>query len=140
MARSGIYVNGKEIVARYVGDKLVWRKGKWVYFKEVTFPMSSYTWSDISLNAVVIRERQIIFSIPESKKFPKIAHAVDGAYKVKFNNDVEFILESLEIAYNRETHRSHTLMIKFYFRSVIEKQSFEVLVRRGILYSIYARG
>ena len=26
MARSGIYVNGKEIVARYVGDKLMWRK------------------------------------------------------------------------------------------------------------------
>ena len=26
MARSGIYANGKEIVARYVGDKLVWQK------------------------------------------------------------------------------------------------------------------
>lgn len=26
MVRKGIYVNGKEIVARYVGDKLVWRK------------------------------------------------------------------------------------------------------------------
>lgn len=26
MTRKGIYVNGKEIVARYVGDKLVWRK------------------------------------------------------------------------------------------------------------------
>lgn len=30
MTRSGIYVNGKEIVARYVGDKLVWKKDKWV--------------------------------------------------------------------------------------------------------------
>lgn len=26
MARQGIYVNGKEIVARYIGDKLVWQK------------------------------------------------------------------------------------------------------------------
>lgn len=26
MVRKGIYVNGKEIVARYVGDKLVWKK------------------------------------------------------------------------------------------------------------------
>lgn len=26
MARKGIYINGKEIVARYVGDKLVWQK------------------------------------------------------------------------------------------------------------------
>ena len=30
MARAGIYVNGKEIVARYVGNQLVWRKDKWV--------------------------------------------------------------------------------------------------------------
>lgn len=29
MARSGIYVNGKEIVARYFGDKLVWKKITW---------------------------------------------------------------------------------------------------------------
>lgn len=26
MVRKGIYVNGKEIVARYVGDKLVWER------------------------------------------------------------------------------------------------------------------
>ena len=26
MVRKGIYVNGKEIVARYVGDKLVWKR------------------------------------------------------------------------------------------------------------------
>ena len=26
MSRSGIYVNGKEIVARYVGNRLVWEK------------------------------------------------------------------------------------------------------------------
>lgn len=30
MARAGIYANGKEIVARYFGDKLVWKKEKWV--------------------------------------------------------------------------------------------------------------
>ncbi len=28
MARTGIYVNGKEIVARYFGDRLVWKKNK----------------------------------------------------------------------------------------------------------------
>ena len=28
MAREGIYVNGKEIIARYVGDKLVWQKSR----------------------------------------------------------------------------------------------------------------
>lgn len=30
MAREGIYVGGKEIVRRYVGDKIVWRKSYYV--------------------------------------------------------------------------------------------------------------
>lgn len=30
MAREGIYVGGKEIVRRYVGDKIVWRKAYYV--------------------------------------------------------------------------------------------------------------
>lgn len=29
MAREGIYVDGKEILHRYVGEKLVWSKWKW---------------------------------------------------------------------------------------------------------------
>lgn len=32
MAREGIYVGGKEIIRRYVGDKIVWRKS--YYIKE----------------------------------------------------------------------------------------------------------
>lgn len=30
MAREGIYVGGHEIVERYVGSKLVWKKVKWI--------------------------------------------------------------------------------------------------------------
>lgn len=36
MSRVGIYVGGKEIVRRYVGDKLVWQKWKWRQIMEVT--------------------------------------------------------------------------------------------------------
>ena len=36
MTRVGIYVGGKEIVSRYVGDKLVWQKWKWRQIMEVT--------------------------------------------------------------------------------------------------------
>ena len=36
MTRVGIYVGGKEIVRRYVGDKLVWQKWKWRQIMEVT--------------------------------------------------------------------------------------------------------
>ena len=31
MAREGIYVGGREIVERYVGSKLVWKKVKWIF-------------------------------------------------------------------------------------------------------------
>lgn len=42
MARSGIYVNGKEVVARYVGDKLLWRKNTEKLFLSV---LASGIWS-----------------------------------------------------------------------------------------------
>lgn len=30
MAREGIYVGGKEIIERYVGSRIVWKKVKWI--------------------------------------------------------------------------------------------------------------
>lgn len=30
MAREGIYVGGKEIIQRYVGNQLVWKKKRWI--------------------------------------------------------------------------------------------------------------
>ena len=61
MARKGIYANGKEIVARYVGDKLVWQKEadklfltptydtKWTnyYLNNLTAETTEYTSDDI---------------------------------------------------------------------------------------------
>ena len=40
MSRSGIYVNGKEIVARYIGDKLAWQK------RSVAYTMTLGTWNE----------------------------------------------------------------------------------------------
>lgn len=140
MVRKGIYVNEKEIIARYVGDKLVWQKEKWVYFKAVPFYLNAYNWSDANLNAVSITESQIPIYTPESRKFENLAHAENGAYKLKFDNNVEFILASIEIKHNRVNRRQHELIIRFYFQNATEKQSFENLVRQNIPYSIYARG
>lgn len=50
MARSGIYVNGKEIVARYVGDNLVWKKKVLTEIVElslVTFSANDYGFSTV---------------------------------------------------------------------------------------------
>lgn len=139
MARQGIYVNGKEILARYVGDKLVWQKKKWVYFKAVYFGLNDYNWSDANLNAVSITETQNTIYIPESHKFANLEHAENGAYKLQFDNHVEFILASIEIKHNRVNRRQQELIIRFYFQNATEKQSFENLVRQNIPYSIYAR-
>ena len=128
MARQDIYVDGKEIVARYVGDKLVWQKERWVYFKAVPFGLNAYNWSDANLNAVSITESQTLIYTPESRKFANLEHAENGAYKLQFDNHVEFIL------------RQQELIIRFYFQNATEKQSFENLVRQNIPYSIYARG
>ena len=37
MAREGIYIGGREIIERYVGDKLVWQKWKWRAVHTTTF-------------------------------------------------------------------------------------------------------
>lgn len=37
MARSGIYVNGKEVVARYFGNKLVWQKSREKLFTTISY-------------------------------------------------------------------------------------------------------
>ena len=140
MARAGIYVNGKEIIARYVGDKLVWQKERWVYFKAVPFGLNAYNWSDANLNAVSITESRTTLYTPESRKFAYLEHAENGAYKLQFDNHVEFILASIEIKHNKVNRRQQELIIRFYFQNATEKQSFENLVRQNIPYSIYARG
>lgn len=45
MAREGIYVGGKEIVRRYVGDKIVWRKS---YYAQVFASRGDVNIQDIS--------------------------------------------------------------------------------------------
>ena len=40
MARSGIYVNGKEVVARYFGDKLLWKKSREKLFTTISYSKS----------------------------------------------------------------------------------------------------
>lgn len=52
MARKGIYVNGKEIVARYFGDKLVWRKEKWIEVASFGDIEEWQTYGDIILRRV----------------------------------------------------------------------------------------
>lgn len=75
MARKGIYVNGKEIVARYFGDKLVWRKEKWT---EVASFGDIYDWQ--TYGDIIMRRVYLVRHIEKPDPF------VDyGATKAKIN-------------------------------------------------------
>lgn len=75
MARKGIYVNGKEIVARYFGDKLVWRKEKWT---EVASFGDIYDWQ--TYGDIIMRRVYLVQHIEKPDPF------VDyGATKAKIN-------------------------------------------------------
>ena len=54
MARQGIYVDGKEIVARYFGDKLVWRKNKWTEVASFVDIEDWQTYGDIIMRRVYL--------------------------------------------------------------------------------------
>ena len=62
MARVGIYVGGKEIVRRYVGDKLVWQKWKWRQIMEVTRRDEIETSTSESVRALYITRNFIVGS------------------------------------------------------------------------------
>jgi len=51
MAREGIYVNGKEIIARYVGNRLVWQKETEKLFSTITF---TTRWSNYSFDNLTV--------------------------------------------------------------------------------------
>lgn len=62
MARVGIYVGGKEIVRRYVGDKLVWQKWKWRQIMEVTRRDEIATSTSESVRALYITRNFVVGS------------------------------------------------------------------------------
>ena len=62
MSRVGIYVGGKEIVRRYVGDKLVWQKWKWRQIMEVTRRDEIETSTSESVRALYIIRNFVVGS------------------------------------------------------------------------------
>lgn len=62
MAREGIYIGGKEILERYVGDKLVWSKWKWRQIMEVTRSDKIETSTAESVRALYITRNFVVGS------------------------------------------------------------------------------
>lgn len=85
MARSGIYVNGKEIVARYVGDKLVWKKKVLTEIAEVTISYANK--NQFSLSVVI----HGTFTHLRQSTFYNVMLVVDG---VSFTHSVKEVVLS----------------------------------------------
>lgn len=64
MVRKGIYVNGKEIVARYVGDKLVWKKKVLTEIANISvrYVVNNYYSLSVLIYGNFVRLRQETFS------------------------------------------------------------------------------
>lgn len=121
MVRKGIYVNGKEIVARYVGDKLVWRKAVDVqiaYMKAEHIQYNDYSLLSI-VNGRFVQLRQAIFYnvkiVINGDVFPYLADEVtlspnNPIARIKFNKWSDF--QEFEI----RTRRSSEPIIKMFIK------------------------
>ena len=50
MAREGIYVGGKEVVERYIGDNLVWKKYRFRIVNTLSLTISNIDYQSATLN------------------------------------------------------------------------------------------
>lgn len=121
MAREGIYVDGKQIIARYVGDKLVWRKAVDVqiaYMKAEHIQYNDYSLLSI-VNGRFVQLRQAIFYnvkiVINGDVFPYLADEVtlspnNPIARIKFNKWSDF--QEFEI----RTRRSSEPIIRMFIK------------------------
>ena len=105
MSRVGIYIGNQEVVERYVGDKLVWRKKVneegWNIVKPFLFPMTKYQFP-VPTKALLMESQNTYGNPPEvsvNDRYPTIIHSTAGEYKIFFVNDLNknYLLNGVQI-------------------------------------------
>ena len=145
MIRKGIYSNGKEIVARYVGDKLVWRKSQsWTLVRSFTFNGSRYTRESVDTMARLATSQYMYGSPPRlssSDEYPDIVNSAYGEYKITFPylNNLEMILAGITII-NTPRRRQNDLSVVFTFRTNYERDTFIGAVESYPYFELYRKG
>lgn len=140
MVRKGIYVNGKEIVARYVGDKLVWEKAQpWTLIKHFTYNSSYYTRESINTMAKM-NVLQYTGGYPHDK-YPDILNSAYGEYKITFPafNNLGMILAGITIT-NTPRRRYNDLSVLFTFQTNYDRESFISAVESSPSFELYRKG
>lgn len=151
MVRKGIYVNGKEIVARYVGDKLVWKKsaGQWTLVKNFGFSANYYTNDYSTYTSVTMETSQYMGGTPPrltpSETYPTIQQSYPGEYKIKmpyidvWASEVEFILNGIAIS-NRQNRRHNDLSIILQFQTTDDRERFMRRLSLSSYFELYRKG
>lgn len=150
MARSGIYVNGKEIVARYVGDKKVWEKeSQWTLVKGFSSSGLTFVIDTSSPYIAKLNTEQFMYGFPPrlltNEKFPDITNAKIGQYKLQFpyyegwlGAKKEFLL--LDIQITNVTHRrKNRLSITLIFHTTEDRNNFVSLTQSGQFVELYRK-
>ena len=127
MARSGIYVNGKEIVARYVGDKLVWKKILEKFWLSVPVSYTGF-WSTEPTNSLASQMRELISrSIAAEDTEVDISKVVVGDKSweaVKFGYFFHHLYGDMYYLYTRITFKN--LADKMQFQQFMNQQTSDV--------------
>lgn len=128
MVRKGIYVNGKEIIARYVGDKLVWRKETAF---DLVMAITNQQW--IQYTSFTGFGMQCNFTIghAESNKAPDINYSDKVKVVIDGKTHTNVSVEVTKI--NHRRYYSVNAMIRFY-----NKQELDYALQKPItLVQIY---
>ena len=150
MARSGIYVNGKEIVARYVGDKKVWEKeSRWTLVKGFSSSGLTFVIDSSSPYIATLNTEQRMYGSPpivlQNERFPDITNAKVGQYKVKFPHitswsDVKYEIILLDIQIQNVPRRhKNRLSIKLIFHTTEDRNRFVSSTQAGQFVELYRK-
>lgn len=126
MTRSGIYVNGKEIVARYVGDKKVWEKTRIVLLAEFN---DSIVWGDpdtriLSFEGIITDDmpagtyRNVTVYIDDEQFITPIYKVVISSYehKIEFHFLSSYIANRFSSKFNADSFSNVRKRVRLFYK------------------------
>lgn len=145
MARQGIYVNGKEIIARYVGNKKVWEKeARLTLVKGFSSSGLTFVIDASSPYIAKLNTEQFMYGSPprvlENERFPDITNAKFGQYHLKLPHleygEKFFPLVNITITNVQRRHKNH-LSIVLNFWTTEDRNRFVSLTQSGQFVELY---
>ena len=148
MARSGIYVNGVEVAARYIGDKKVWEKEtRWTLIKGFSSSGLRFVTDASSVYVAKMETEQFMYGSPprvlQNESFPDITDSKVVKYKIIFpylglesNTEETFSLVHITITNVPRRHKNK-LSIVLSFWTTEDRNRFISLTQTGQFVEIY---